>query len=75
MDSVENVSPVGVLNLLGVFSATNLQPGGGNPNKFGTPTSPGEDSSHGMTFFDKAWMSNDDATTERNKDLGPCTSA
>jgi hypothetical protein len=48
------VSPVGVLNLLRVFSATNLQPGGGNPNKFGTPTSPGGDSSHGMTFLDKA---------------------
>ena len=52
---LKNVSPVGVSNLLGVFSTTNWQPGGDNPNKFGTPALPGGDLSHNTVFFNKAF--------------------
>jgi hypothetical protein len=51
---LKNMSPVGVLNLLRGLSPAKWQPGGDNPNKFGTPALSGEDPSHNPMFFYKA---------------------
>jgi len=40
--------------LLGVLSATNLQPGGDTPNQFGTLALRSGESSHNTVFFNEA---------------------
>ena len=53
---LKNAHPVGVPNLLGVFSTTKRRGGGDNPNKFGTPALPGGNPSHNATFFNRAFQ-------------------